>query len=323
LRFFLQNFPISFFSKVLGLLGFALAAKKGIHVLGWPSWFGILSQGLAFLVFFLVLSLYVMKGMFFSRNVFEEFAHPVKKNFFPLVSICFLLSSVLIGMSHPLLSFYFWMFGTALHLSFTFLVISSWLYHPHFEINHMNPSWFIPCVGTILIPIMGVEFGYLELSWFAFSVGFFSWLMLFTIVFYRLIFHHPLMEKLVPTTFILMAPPAVAAMSYAKLTSLAEVDVVMRVLYYFSLFLLFLLVSHVRRFYCIRFYLSWWAYSFPLSAVISATLLMFEKTGKVEFAYFADGLFGILVCLITWLLYRTTRGLLEKDFVSVLMVEEA
>jgi len=321
MKTFLRNFPISFFSKVLGLLGFALVVKKGIHVLGFPTWFGAIASCLAIVIFAVVAGMYAAKCITFPKVVLEEFFHPIKMNFFPLVSICLLLTSVLIAFSLQL-SFYFWAVGTFLHLSFTFLLVSMWLYHPHFDINHMNPSWFIPCVGTILIPLMGVEFGFTEVSWFAFSVGFFSWLMLFTIVFYRLIFHHPLIDKLLPTTFILMAPPAVATMSYAKLVSLQEIDSVSRMFYYFSLFLMVLLLLQARRFWKSQFYLSWWASSFPMSDVISATLLIFEKTHNPFLFYLAYILFGFLTVLVAWLFYRTIKGLWNRDFKAVLMTDD-
>ena len=50
------------------------------------------------------------------------------------------------------------------------------------------------------------------------------------------------------------------------------------------LFLALLLFTQWRRFARLRFYLSWWAYSFPLAAITIATLRMREATGLVFFA---------------------------------------
>jgi tellurite resistance protein len=43
------------------------------------------------------------------------------------------------------------------------------------------------------------------------------WLVLFTIIMNRIIFHNPLPQKLLPTLIILIAPPAVAMLSLASL----------------------------------------------------------------------------------------------------------
>lgn len=67
-------------------------------------------------------------------------------------------------------------------------------------------SWI---VGSIIIPIAGVKHGFVELSWFFFSVGLIFWLILLVIVLYRMFFHAPIAEKLMPTLFILFAPPAI------------------------------------------------------------------------------------------------------------------
>ena len=98
----------------------------------------------------------------------------------------------------------------------------------------MNPSWFIPIVGNILVPIAGVPLGYTDISWFFFSIGIVFWPVLLTIIFYRIIFHPALPGKLIPTFFILIAPPAVGFLSYMKLTG--EMDNFARILYFSGLF---------------------------------------------------------------------------------------
>jgi len=72
---------------------------------------------------------------------------------------------------YPGLSQIVWTAGTVLHFGFTLYVLSVWIHHTHFEINHMNPAWFIPIVGNILVPIAGVHHASAEISWFFFSIG--------------------------------------------------------------------------------------------------------------------------------------------------------
>lgn len=49
--------------------------------------------------------------------------------------------------------------GTVLQFLASILIISSWIHHTHYEIKHMTPGWFIPIVGSLIIPIAGVAHG--------------------------------------------------------------------------------------------------------------------------------------------------------------------
>jgi tellurite resistance protein len=165
--------------------------------------------------------------------------------------------------------------------------------HDRFEINHIEPIWFIPVVGNILVPIAGTTHAHPDVSWFFFSIGLVFWLMLFTIFLYRIIFHHPLVSKRLPTFFILIAPPAVGFISYLRLNG--EMDNSARILYFFALFLFLLLAYQWRMFTKISFFISWWAYSFPLAALTVATLYMSEHTD----APWMQGLSWFFVILVT------------------------
>jgi nitric oxide reductase large subunit len=63
----------------------------------------------------------------------------------------------------------------------------------------------------------------------------FFWLVLFIIIFYRITFHQRLAEKLIPTLFIMIAPPALGFISYIRLTG--TYDMVARLLLNVALFL--------------------------------------------------------------------------------------
>gem|GEM_PF-3239611 len=83
-------------------------------------------------------------------------------------------------------------------------------------------------------------------------------------------------EKLRPTMFILIAPAAITNISYIKING--NLDNFSEIMYYFAFFMLILLISQYKVFIKTRFYLSWWAYSFPISAIIIASILMYKTT---------------------------------------------
>ena len=89
-------------------------------------------------------------------------------------------------------------------------------------------------MGNVLVPVAGVPLGYPEISWFFFCIGLVFWLILLTIIFCRVLFHHPIPDKLMPTLFILIAPPAVGFIAYLRLAG--ELDSFARVLYFTGLF---------------------------------------------------------------------------------------
>jgi tellurite resistance protein len=161
-------------------------------------------------------------------------------------------------------------------------------------------SFFAAVMGLAGLTI---AWGYAETSWFFFSIGMVFWLTLLTIIFYRVLFHRPIPDKLMPTLFILIAPPAVGFIAYLKLTG--ALDSFARTLYFVALFFTLLLLTQLGRFAKLRFYLSWWAYSFPLAAVTIASLLMSEQTGAHASLYVGGGLLLALTGIVVLLLSRT------------------
>ena len=117
-----------------------------------------------------------------------------------------------------MLAIILWWMGLILHTYFTFKTITFWIQH-NFEMKHFNPAWFIPVVGNIIIPVVGVDLLPTIISFFYFSVGFIFWIILFTIFIYRAVFHDQLAQKFIPTFFILLAPPAVGFISYMRIAA--------------------------------------------------------------------------------------------------------
>lgn len=307
----IKYFPVSFFSIILGLAGFVIALQK-IEVLFALSfkvsnlilWFTVI-------IFTVILFFYLIKIIKFKEEVREEFNQPVKLGFFPTFSISLLLLSIAFLSFNLTISRWFFFIGAISHFILTIKIISIWIQHDKFKIKHMNPAWFIPAVGNVLVPVAGVKFFPAEVNWFFFSVGFVFWIVLLVIFFNRIIFHSPLPQKLLPTLFILIAPPAVGFISFVKLTG--RVDEFAKVLYYFALFLVFLLFAQIKLFYKIKYYLSWWAYSFPIAAITIASVLMFHKSEVIAFKYIALSLFGLLSLIIMILLIKTVAAIHKKE----------
>lgn len=306
----LQYFPVAFFSMVMGLCGLTIAWGKASHL--WPSVPHIAPWLLSFTaaVFVILLSFYISKALAYPAAIKAELAHPIKLNFFAAISISLLLLAVASLPLLPGVAEVLWLLGAGLHLAITLMVISSWMHHQHYQIQHMNPAWFIPAVGNILVPVAGVALGYTEISWMFFSIGTLFWIVLLTILFYRIIFHTPLDERMMPTLFILIAPPAVGFLAYLRLTD--HLDAYARMLYFSGLFFTLLLMVQFKRFVRLNFSLSWWAYSFPLAAITLATMAMHERTGAGFYLALSATLLGLLSSMLTLLMLRTLIAISRK-----------
>lgn len=299
----LSHLPVAFFSSVMGLSGLTLAWMKAEHVLGIVTPVPALLGATAAVVFVLVAVAYVAKIALHREAVVEEYHHPVKLHFLPTVSISLILLSIIALVQLPAAALPLFAFGVALHFALTLTVLHNWFNKEHFQTAHLNPAWFIPIVGNVLVPLIGVPLGFIELSWFFFSIGIVFWVVLFAIIVNRVLFHNPLPERLSPTLFILIAPPAVGFLSYVKLGG--EVDAFARVLYYFALFLTIFLGTQLPRLMRSRFFLSWWAYSFPLAAITVATFEISAKLGDRVLHGAGVFLLGAVTLAVAGLVART------------------
>lgn len=308
----LKDFPISFFAPVLGFAGFTLALQKFSDLFPvFSTLISWVSLGITLLLFVTVFALYVIKFFRHKKSVLQEFNHPIKINFFPLISKTLLVLSIVFLSLDLSVSKYLWIVGVVLNTIFSFLILGEWISKQHFHIHHISPAWFIPVVGNLIVPIAGVQHFLPELSWFFFSVGIVWMFILTTVVLYRLIFHDPLPQKLLPTLFILFAAPAIAFIAYTKLID--GFDGIARILYYFSLFVFLLILSQWKMFQKIKFYLSWWAYTFPLAAMSLASVQFFHLTELILFKYIVVFIVVLLMAFVVRLLLYTVHSIQQHQ----------
>jgi len=269
----LQYFPITTYAIVMGLSGLTIVFGKFYHMQWLPRIFYDLFLFLTLGLFLFISVMYGLKAMNHFEEVVKDFNHRIRINFFSAISISFLLLSVAFMTYWPFLSMTLWWVGLILHTVLMLYTISFWIRH-NFEIHFMNPAWFIPVVGNIIIPVAGVDYLPKAFSFFYFSVGFFFWIILFAIFLNRAIFHHQLPQKFIPTLFILIAPPAVGFIAYIRIAQSWDTFAVFML--FMAYFFVALLIFLYRSFAKLTFFLSWWAFTFPLMAVTLASIVAFQ-----------------------------------------------
>lgn len=306
----LQFFPITAFAVIMGLAGLTIAIGKFSQLAWLPtiiyeiSAFGILGL---FVLFFIA---YSAKLYIAPEEVKKDFTHRIRINFFSGISISFILLSIVFTHYKPLLAIPLWWIGTLLQTYFLFTTIRFWIQH-NFEIKVFNPAWFIPVVGNILVPIAGADFVHPLVLYFYFSVGFFFWIILFTIFLNRVIFHDQLPEKFIPTFFIILAPPALGFISYIRLWG--SWDTFSVFLLFMAYFFIVLLISLYKSFYKLTFFMSWWAFTFPLAAATIASVVAYQISGYSFFAIVAWLMFAAAIIAVTVVAKTTIQHIFKGE----------
>jgi len=306
----IQYFPITSFSVIMGLTGLTIAFGKFYHLQWLPRIFYDISIFTVLALFLAVSVMYGMKFILFPEEVKIDFKHRIRINFFSAISISMLLLSIAFYTYYPILSITLWWLGVVLHTILMFKTISFWIQH-NFEIHHFNPAWFIPVVGNILIPIVGVDYAPVIISYFYFVVGFFFWIVLFTIFLYRTIFHAQMPEKFIPTFFILLAPPAVGFISYIRIAASWDTFSIFMLL--MTYFFIALLAVMYKSFTKLKYFLSWWAFTFPLAASTIASVVAYQVTHFVIFQILAWILLISAITAILIVAWYTIEHMLKGE----------
>ena len=310
----LQFFPIMMFATIMGLAGLTLVYRRVSEVLSFPSFISTIMMIITTVVFFTVSYFYILKIIKHKDEVKKELSHPIRINFFAASSISTLLLSMVYRHNIDLISHGLFIIGALLHIFFTFYTIKFWI-NNNLEMQHSNPAWFIPIVGNLIVPIAGKGFIDDSILYFYFSIGIFFWIVLFAIILNRIIFHAQFMPKFMPTLFILIAPPAIGFISYIKLTG--SLDFFAQILFNLGLFFTILVFVMYKNYINIKFFISWWAFTFPMAAITLATILMYELSNYWIYSLLAY-FFMIVTSIIVFLVARQTIIHMNKKEICIM-----
>lgn len=301
----IRYFPIALFASVMGISGAAIALKQFEQLYELEPSISTVFLIMAVLLFIINGGMLLYRVIAHTEDVATDFNHPVKMNFFGAISISLLLISVLFYDIQQLTSLIIWGIGSILQLGLTLLILTKLMWKSAFQIQQFNPVWFIPIVGNIVVPLAGVFHVGAFINWLFFSIGILFSIIYMTLFMNRMFFHPSLPGQLIPTLFILLAPPSIGFMSYIKLTG--KLDVFAYILYGIAFYLGLLFLFQIKRFFSGPFFISWWAFLFPSAAITNATFLMYEKTGEMFFRMLFQLQIIGLVILTLVLIWKTVE----------------
>ena len=303
-------FPVMMYAVVMGLSGLTITYQKAALWLGFPHIIGEVFMYVTTLVFILVSIIYIYKFFKYKAAVLSEFSHPVRINFFAAISISMLMLAIIFKENYPLLSAVFWYPGTLLHFYLTMHTVAFWI-NENQQLDHSNPAWFIPIVGNVLIPVAGVGFVNLELLVYFFSVGMFFWIILFAVILNRIIFHNQMAVKFIPTLFILIAPPAVGFIAYFRMFEVIDIFALM--LFNIAVFFTLLVTFMYKSFIKIKFFISWWAFVFPLAAMAISAMLMYSQKNSITMLLFSYFMVAVVTIILFIVIYQTLLHIKKEE----------
>jgi len=312
----LKHLMPGWFGIVMGWSGLALAWHRASDLLGAPAASASVFAGaLALGVLLLLLGLSALRAQRHPDAVREDLHHPVRHAFFAAVPISALLlvtlAVALFGPAAPGVALLWWLASLG-QFGVTVWVLSRWLRAspaagaPAWQWAGITPALFIPIVGNVLVPLAGVPLGYSHWAAAQFGIGVLFWPVVMILFFVRLAQAGPLPDRLLPTVFIHVAPPAVIGVALLQFGAPALLS---WAFWGIALFMALWSLKVMRRMLAQPFGVPHWALSFPFAALAVLTLRLAATPDGAWLGLPALALLAAVTLLILALSLATVRGL--------------
>lgn len=274
---FLLRFPVSSFGVCLGvssqaILWKTLAYSPATSFLHVSLIVNLVLWLISVALMFTITVIYALKLTFYFEAVRREYYHPIRVNFFfaPFIALLFLAlgipPSIAKTLPHAL-----WYVLMVPFLCLELKIYGQWMSGGQRRLSKVaNPSNHLSVVGNFVGALLGASMGLKEGPIFFYAVGLAHYAVLFVTLYQRLPTNETLPKDLHPVFFLFVAAPSVASMAWAKIQG--SFDSGARISYFIALFLYFSLATRINFFRGIRFSLTWWAYTFPMTGAAIATI---------------------------------------------------
>ena len=313
----LKHLAPGWYATVMGLGGLSLAWHRAVPLMGEMAGAISLAIGaLAALVFGVLVVATVVRGQRHPEAWAEDKRHPVRHTFIATLPVSIiLLSTAAVAQGLPLeVARPMWWLGSLSQLFVTAWVLMRWFNGPKaggLQWPSATPALFIPIVGNVLVPLAGVPLGHVEWAAAQFGVGLMFWPVVMGLIVTRLAVQGPWPDRLMPASFIFIAPPAVVGLSSAQF---GAPPLVVWALWGMALFSLLWVGSLVGRIAKLPFGMPHWGMSFPLAAMAALTLRL--ATPGSAMAVLGPVLLALASLVIAWLALGTVRGLRDGSLLA-------
>ena len=305
------------YAAVMGLSGLSLAWHRAAPLMGEPA--GRIAWGvglLAALVFGLLALATLLRGWRHAEAWAEDCRHPVRHTFIATLPVSVILLATLAVVLHgpSIAALWLWRAGALAQLGVTLWVLARWWRGNGpggLQWASATPALLVPIVGNVLVPLAGVPLGQAEWSAAQFGIGLLFWPVVMALIVVRIALQGLWPERLLPSAYIVIAPPAVIGTSALQLG--APVLVVWA-LWGMALFSLLWVATLTRRIAALPFGLPHWGMGFPLAALAALTLRL--ATPGSLLAVLGPVLLALSTLVILALIAGTLRGLRDGSLLA-------
>jgi tellurite resistance protein len=316
-------FP-GWYAIVMGLCGLSLAFHQAAPSMGAGAGAASLALGaLAALVFAILAVATVLRALRHPEAWAEDRRHPVRHTFVATLPIALILlataavaAGLHAGAARPAVAALWWT-GSLSQLFVTAWVLSRWWRGNGaggLQWASLTPALFIPVVGNVLAPLAGVPLGFAAWAAAQFGVGLLFWPVVAVLLLVRVATQGMWPERLLPATFIFIAPPAVVGLSTLQLGGPLLLG---WVLWGMALFTTLWVGVLARRIAALPFGLPHWGMSFPLAAMAALTLRLAHAGGGGTPAVMGGvALLALAAIVIAGLVLGTLRGLRDGTLLA-------
>jgi tellurite resistance protein len=175
----------------------------------------------------------------------------------------------------------------------------------------ITPALLMPVVGNVSVPLAGVALGHADWAAAQFGIGLMFWPVVLGLLLTRIVVQGMVSERLLPTFFILIAPPALIGLALLEFGAPRLLGLGCWGMALFCLLWALALTQRIRR---LAFSVTHWSLSFPLAAFSALTLRLAEPGTALAVA----GPAALALCsiIVLGLLLATWRGLREGSLLA-------
>lgn len=292
---------------------------------------------------------WLIRWFIYREEVQKDLHHPLLRNFFMAFPIAVMVIALNVnimasqGYFSPRFTFNIllvaWLIGIIGAVIFgvwgTFIMMKEENIAPQM----MNFSWFIPPVGSVLVPLVGnplVTMLYKQGSFWAqdvflinvtfLGIGLFLFFFMGAVIFNRMVWHPLPPAGMAPSFWILIGPigaGAIALISTAETAVMLEIikntgtvcilGTVLWGLGFWALLQNIVIMRHYLKQGPIPFSLSWWAFVFPVAIYAMATIRISHYVNSILLEYYAG--FLTLLLIFFWIIsfVRTLQGVMNRS----------
>ncbi len=321
----LKHLHAGWYAAVMGLTGLSLAWHRAVPALGDGAANAALALGVLAAAAFTALGLAgIWRAWQHPEAWAEDLRHPVRHPFvaaLPISVVLLATVAVACGMTGPVVLALWWA-GALTQLAVTTWVLARWWRAVPGVAGApgtpgalgiwagVTPALFIPVVGNVLVPLAGVPLGQVEWAAAQFGVGLLFWPLITALLLVRIALHGLWPARLLPASFILVAPPSVVGLSALQF---GAPPLVGWALWGMALFSLLWVLALLRRIADQPFGLAHWGMSFPMAAFTALTLRLAATGG---FAMLGLALLAATTLLVAALALATLRGLRDGTLLA-------